>query len=63
MKRRNPWIAAILNFFVPGTGFAYLGSPSLLLGGVTPQGNSKGFGLCMESAVYSIQARFKGSLG
>jgi len=27
MKKKNPWVAAILNFFLPGTGFAYLGGP------------------------------------
>jgi hypothetical protein len=33
MKEKNPWIAAILNFFLPGIGFAYLGTPILILGG------------------------------
>jgi hypothetical protein len=26
MKKKNPWLAAILNFFFPGIGFAYLES-------------------------------------
>lgn len=25
MGRKNPWAAAVLNFFLPGIGFAYLG--------------------------------------
>lgn len=26
MKKKNPWIAAILNFLVPGTGYLYAGT-------------------------------------
>ena len=33
MKRKNPWVAAILNFFLPGVGFAYLGSVPLIVAG------------------------------
>ena len=35
MKEKNPWIAAILNFLLPGMGFVYLGTPILILAGVT----------------------------
>jgi hypothetical protein len=34
MKKKNPWVAAILNFFFPGIGFAYLGSAALILAGI-----------------------------
>ena len=34
MKKKNPWVAAILNFFLPGIGFAYLGTPSLVVSGI-----------------------------
>ena len=34
MKKKNPWVAAILNFFFPGIGFAYLGSASLVVSGI-----------------------------
>jgi hypothetical protein len=34
MKKKNPWVAAILNFFFPGIGFAYLGSIPLILSGI-----------------------------
>ena len=34
MKKKNPWVAAILNFFLPGIGFAYLGTPSLVASGI-----------------------------
>ena len=34
MKKKNPWVAAILNLFLPGIGFAYLGSTALILGGI-----------------------------
>lgn len=34
MKKKNPWVAAILNFVFPGIGFAYLGSAILILSGV-----------------------------
>ena len=34
MKKKNPWVAAILNFFLPGIGFAYLGAPSLIVSGI-----------------------------
>jgi hypothetical protein len=27
MKKKNPAITAVLNFFLPGLGFTYLGSP------------------------------------
>jgi len=33
MKKKNPWVAAILNFFLPGVGFAYLGSAPLVIAG------------------------------
>lgn len=26
MKKKNPWIAAVLNFLVPGTGYLYAGT-------------------------------------
>ena len=35
MKKKNPWVAAILNFFLPGIGFAYLGSPVLVVWGIS----------------------------
>ena len=34
MKEKNPWVAAILNFFLPGIGFAYLGSSILIIAGI-----------------------------
>ncbi len=34
MKKKNPWVAAILNFVFPGIGFAYLGSTALILSGI-----------------------------
>lgn len=34
MRKKNPWVAAILNFFLHGIGFAYLGSAPLILGGI-----------------------------
>lgn len=34
MKKKNPWVAAILNLLLPGIGFAYLGTPSLVVSGV-----------------------------
>lgn len=34
MKKKNPWVAAILNFIFPGIGFAYLGSGVLILFGI-----------------------------
>ena len=34
MKKKNPWLAAILNFVLPGYGFAYLGTTPLVLAGI-----------------------------
>jgi len=34
MKKKNPWVAAILNLIFPGIGFAYLGSTALIVGGM-----------------------------
>lgn len=34
MRKKNPWVAAILNFIFPGIGFAYLGSGVLILFGI-----------------------------
>jgi hypothetical protein len=34
MKKKNPWVAAILNFILPGIGFAYLGSAVLVVFGI-----------------------------
>lgn len=34
MKKKKPWLAAILNFLLPGIGFAYLGSAPLILAGI-----------------------------
>ena len=34
MKKKNPWLAAILNLIFPGIGFAYLGSAALIVSGV-----------------------------
>lgn len=31
---KNPWIAAVLNFFFPGLGFVYLGQAEFVLGGI-----------------------------
>lgn len=33
MKKKNPWVAAILNLFLPGAGFAYMGGPALFVAG------------------------------
>ncbi len=34
MKKKNPWVAAILNLLLPGIGFAYLGTPCLVFSGI-----------------------------
>jgi len=34
MKKKNPAIAAVLNFFLPGLGFVYLGSPIFIVTGI-----------------------------
>jgi hypothetical protein len=34
MKKKNPWVAAILNLLSPGIGFAYLGGPVLIISGI-----------------------------
>lgn len=34
MKKKNPWVAAILNLLLPGLGFAYLGGPALIVSGI-----------------------------
>jgi len=34
MKKKNPAIAAVLNFFLPGWGFVYLGSPIMIVTGI-----------------------------
>lgn len=34
MKKKNPWVAAILNLLLPGIGFAYLSTPSLVVSGI-----------------------------
>ena len=34
MKKKNPWVAAILNLLLPGIGFAYLGGPALIVSGI-----------------------------
>ena len=34
MKKKNPWLAAILNLIFPGIGFAYLGSVALIVSGI-----------------------------
>lgn len=34
MKKKKPWLAAILNFVFPGIGFAYLGSVPLIVAGI-----------------------------
>ena len=34
MKKKNPAITAVLNFFLPGLGFTYLGSPFFIVAGV-----------------------------
>jgi hypothetical protein len=34
MKKKNPWVAAVLNFIFPGIGFAYLGSTILVIWGI-----------------------------
>jgi len=34
MKKKNPWVAAILNLILPGIGFAYLGSGVLIVFGI-----------------------------
>jgi lipid-A-disaccharide synthase-like uncharacterized protein len=34
MRKKNPWVAAILNLIFPGIGFAYLGSTALILAGI-----------------------------
>lgn len=34
MKKKNPAITAVINFFLPGLGFTYLGSPFFIVAGV-----------------------------
>jgi hypothetical protein len=34
MKKKNPWVAAVLNLILPGIGFAYLGSAALIVAGI-----------------------------
>lgn len=34
MRKKNPWLAAILNLLFPGIGFVYLGSTALIVGGM-----------------------------
>ncbi len=34
MKKKNPAISAVLNFFLPGLGFTYLGSPIFIVTGI-----------------------------
>ena len=34
MKKKNPAITAVLNFFLPGLGFTYLGSPFFIVTGI-----------------------------
>jgi hypothetical protein len=34
MKKKNPAITAVLNFFLPGIGFTYLGSPFFIVAGI-----------------------------
>jgi uncharacterized membrane protein len=34
MRKKNPWVAAVLNLILPGIGFAYLGSATLIVSGV-----------------------------
>jgi hypothetical protein len=34
VKKKNPWVAAILNLLLPGLGFAYLGGPALIISGI-----------------------------
>jgi 4-amino-4-deoxy-L-arabinose transferase-like glycosyltransferase len=33
MGRKNPWVAAILNFLLPGIGFIYCGTTPFIIGG------------------------------
>jgi len=33
-KIKDPWVAAILNFFFPGLGFIYLGRAEFIVGGL-----------------------------
>ncbi|MGB9693331.1 MAG: hypothetical protein ACPLYF_00640 [Fervidobacterium sp.] len=32
-KKKNPWVVVILNFFLPGIGFIYLGTVPFVIGG------------------------------
>ncbi len=34
MKKKNPAITAVLNFFLPGLGYTYLGSPFFIVTGI-----------------------------
>jgi len=34
VKKKNPAITAVLNFFLPGIGYTYLGSPFFIVTGV-----------------------------
>jgi dolichyl-phosphate-mannose--protein O-mannosyl transferase len=33
LKKKNPWVVVILNFFLPGIGFIYLGTVPFIIGG------------------------------
>ena len=50
MKKKNPAISAVLNFFLPGLGFTYLGSPIFIGTGIA-------FFVCvLGGAIAGIQA-------
>ena len=33
-REKSPWLAGLLNLFLPGAGFVYLGQPLVVVGGV-----------------------------
>ena len=33
-RRKKPWVSAVLNFFLPGIGFIYIGKPLFIFGGI-----------------------------
>jgi len=33
-KEKKGWIGALLNFFLPGIGFTYIGTPLMIFGGI-----------------------------
>jgi hypothetical protein len=57
MKKKNPAITAVLNFFLPGLGFTYLGSPFFIVAGIAF------FALLVVAMVISTASQTTGGTG